>query len=147
MVSPTWEDRDLPVLQAAVAYCEEHNGYAEARYLCGTTGFDERAIKKAFDALLDETPKLFVGYMRPVIGPAYRVSRPTGEARRIVGLWPSHESLADRLVEALTKAAERESDEERRGWLRKTATWFGGAGRDVAVNVIAALITGGGEGS
>jgi len=38
------------------------------------------------------------------------------------------------LVQALAKAADKERDEEKRGWLRKTAAWLGSAG-DVAVDI------------
>jgi hypothetical protein len=38
-------------------------------------------------------------------------------------------------VQALAKAANNEPDEEKRGWLRKTAAWLGSAGRDVAVDI------------
>ncbi|WP_229076070.1 hypothetical protein [Actinoplanes sp. DH11] len=57
-----------------------------------------------------------------------------------MGSWPTPELLASRLVSALDRAAEEEQDEETKGWLRKTANWFGGAGRDVAVDVAAAVI-------
>lgn len=48
---------------------------------------------------------------------------------------------ADRLVEALEQAATREDDPERRGWLKKTATYLGSAGRDLAVEIGASAIS------
>jgi hypothetical protein len=69
------------------------------------------------------------------------VGKATAQARQAAGLWPTPESLADRLVAALAQAAERETNEERRGWLKRTAEWLGSAGRDVAVDVTAAVIS------
>ena len=82
-----------------------------------------------------------------VIPPAAEVRDPdmvfnvTERARRAVGQWPTAESVADRLVAALQSAADREPDEEMRGWLRRTAAWLGGAGRDFAVEIGAAVVS------
>jgi hypothetical protein len=64
----------------------------------------------------------------------------TERALRDSGSWPTAESMADRIVTAFNRAADEESDAERRGWLRKAAAWFGGAGRDVLVDVTAAVV-------
>jgi hypothetical protein len=92
MVNPTWEERDLLVLRAAVEYCEEHGGYAEAHHLRSRLDMSERDIRKAFNALCAETPKLFGNYSDGGVG-VYRVVRPTGEARRRLGMWPARELI------------------------------------------------------
>lgn len=140
MVNPTWEERDLPVLRAAVEYCEEKDGYAEVHHLRSRLDMSERDIRKALNALIAETPKLFQNYMYGVGSGVIRVERPTGEARRRVGLWPTPESLADRLVQAMAAAADQEPDEEKRGKLKAAASWLGSAGRDLAVDVAAAAL-------
>ncbi|WP_146227998.1 hypothetical protein [Micromonospora sp. S4605] len=140
MVNPTWEERDLLVLRAAVEYCEDNNDYAEVHHLRGRLDLSERDIRKALNALCAETPKLFQNYWHAPGTGVIRVERPTGEARRRLGLWPTPETLADRLVQAMTQAAEQEPDEEKRGRLKTAASWFGNAGRDVLVDVTAAVI-------
>ncbi len=47
---------------------------------------------------------------------------------------------ADRLVEALDEAAEREPDEQRKGFLSKAASYLGNAGGDLAVEIGATAI-------
>lgn len=139
MVNPTWEERDLLVLRAAVEYCEERDNYAEPHHLRSRVDLTERDIRKALNALCAETPKLFQNYWHGS-GQVFRVERPTGEARRRLGLWPTPESLADRLVQAMALAAEREPDEEKRGKLKTAVSWLGTGGRDVLVDVTAAVI-------
>lgn len=68
------------------------------------------------------------------------IGAPTGHARRAVGAWPTAETIADRLVHALDEAAEREPDDERKGFLRKAAAYLGNAGRDLAVDIGATAI-------
>ena len=68
------------------------------------------------------------------------IAAPTGKARRAVGAWPTPESIADRLVQALDEAADREQDPERKGWLSKSAAYLGNAGRDLAVEIGATAI-------
>ena len=57
------------------------------------------------------------------------------------GAWPTADQLAARLVTALGEAAERESEPEKRTRLRGLASGLGGAGRDVLVDVMAAVVT------
>lgn len=139
MVNPTWEERDLLVLRAAVEYCEEHDGYAEAYHLRGRLDMSERDIRKAFNALCAETPKLFGSYSDGGAG-VHRVARPTGEARRRLGIWPTSENMADRLVHALALMAEQEPDEVKKSWLRKSADYLGATGREVLVDVVSSVV-------
>jgi hypothetical protein len=103
--------------------------------------YDE--VQLAMQALADKYPPFFKAIDgssaagREIFGAA----NPTGHARRTVGAWPTPETLANRLTEALAKAADNEPDEEKRGWLKKTAAWLGSAGRDVAVDVASSVIT------
>jgi hypothetical protein len=81
-------------------------------------------IRKAFNALCAETPKIFPNYWHALDVGVSRVERPTGEARRRLGMWPAPESLADRLMQATAIAADQEPDEEKRGKLKTAASWF-----------------------
>ena len=63
-------------------------------------------------------------------------------ARTAVGQWPSGEAWTDRIVKALSEAADREPDETKRSKLRATADALGGFARDVAVGVLSGGISG-----
>lgn len=69
------------------------------------------------------------------------MSELTERARRAVGAWPTAKGMADRLVSAVNYAADREDDPERKGWLKKTAAYLGNAGRDVAIQIGASVIS------
>jgi hypothetical protein len=60
----------------------------------------------------------------------------TGHARRAVRAWPSPVTLADRLIAELERAGEVAEDEETKTRLRRTAAWFGSAGRDILVAAV-----------
>ncbi|MDZ5445742.1 hypothetical protein U2F26_23925 [Micromonospora sp. 4G57] len=142
MVNPTWEERDLPVLRAIVEMSDEGAWIIEPDEIAERVGFDEAKVKSALFALAAEYPPFFsykdlTTYGGRDIG---FISQPTGHARRTVGTWPTPESLADRLVQAMSEAADKEPDEEKRGRLKTAASWFGNAGRDVLVDVTAAVV-------
>ncbi|WP_020387712.1 hypothetical protein [Kribbella catacumbae] len=69
------------------------------------------------------------------------VGAPTGHARRVVGAWPTPESLADRIIAALNDAADNEPDEAKKGKLRRAAEAVAGVGRDILTDVTAQVIT------
>jgi hypothetical protein len=142
-MTSTWEPRDLPVLQAIVALSDEGNHYIEPAEIAERTGFDEATVQQALWALADEDPPLFTytdssRLSGPAMGP---VSRPTGHARRKVGTWPTPDSLADRIIEALDAAADQERDPERKSKLRGAVDFLSGVGRGVLTEVTAKVIT------
>lgn len=63
-------------------------------------------------------------------------------ARRATGQWPSPEQLADRVITGLAEAPGAEPDPEKKGMLRTVAEALGGAGREVAVEVVAEILRG-----
>ncbi len=136
----TWTNRDLPVLRAIVETYEEtghamHPGPIEA-----ATGLPGTEVQAALRALNLEDPPFVTKMQRYASGHVSLIGAPTGHARRAVGAWPTAESIADRLVSALDEAADREPDEERKGFLRKAAGYLGHAGRDLAVEIGATAI-------
>ncbi|TYC05679.1 hypothetical protein FXF53_04495 [Micromonospora sp. WP24] len=135
MVNPTWEERDLPVLRAAVELYEETGRAMRVSDIVARSEFDEGVVQAALRAVAPAEPPFFTSIKGSFGGGFFLVGAPTPEARRAVGLWPTPENLADRLVQAMAQAADREPDPEKRGWLRKTADWLGSAGRDIAVDV------------
>jgi hypothetical protein len=59
-----------------------------------------------------------------------------------VRFWPDDaEHLAERIMAALTEAAEQEPEAEKRGRLRRAAGSVGEVGRDVFAEVLASVIT------
>jgi hypothetical protein len=141
-MTDTWTSRELPVLRAIVTTYDETGRPILPNQIEAASGLDPDTVQQALRALKHEDPP-FVASMEyggsgieiGLVGP------PTGHARRAVGAWPTAEALADRLVAALDSAADQETNEDRKGWLKKTAMYLGGAGRDLAVEVLATTLS------
>ena len=143
MVQDTWATRDLPVLKAVVELFDGGEWRVGGAQVAERTGLAEDVVQRAFFALANEDPPLFKyidtsSLAGPEIGWVYE---PSGEARRRVGAWPTPESLADRLVQAMDQVAESEPDEEKRSKLRNAAVYLGSAGRDMLVQVAATAVS------
>ncbi|RZU46668.1 hypothetical protein EV385_6745 [Krasilnikovia cinnamomea] len=112
----TWDDRDYPVLAAAVALCDPDQ-FEQARddAIERQTGFDQATVQAALRALRNEDPPLFKQF-EDGDGRIMSVRFPTGEARRRVGLWPV---IPDVLIQTLVELAEREQNDEKKSLLRK----------------------------
>lgn len=137
----TWAQRDLPVLDAAVKYLDDAAGasFPELRDLAESSGLDVSDVTKA--ALALESDRLVeLGKTSGGTGSWY-VKQVSGEARRLVGQWPTAEQFVDEVANRLQAAADEEPDEERRGRLRELASSASGAARGVFVDVTAAVIT------
>jgi hypothetical protein len=77
-----------------------------------------------------------------LVGGGGFVSRVSGDARRLVGSWPTPETALDRMIEALEAiAANIATDEDTRSRARKLLDGFQSAGRDVASAAARAAIT------
>lgn len=133
----TWASRDLPVLDAAVRLLEDTPDI-EVADIAARTGFDAETVARALEALEGE----YVAELHRMMGDksGWFISRITPAARRVVGQWPTPESLVDQLAAAFAAAADKESDAEQKGRLRQVAGFLGSAGRDVAVGVITAVV-------
>lgn len=64
------------------------------------------------------------------------------EAQRLVGAWPSPETATDRLIAALEKIAVSSDNEDERTRARRVLDAFAGSGRQIAVGVATAVVTG-----
>ena len=137
----TWASRDLPVLDAIVKYLDDAAGmsYPQLRDIAEVTGLEVADVGKAALALQSD---LLIDLGMTAGGPgSWHVSGVTGEARRLVGQWPTADQFVDEVVRRLQAAADGEPDEERRGRLRELASAAGGVARNVFVDVTAAVIT------
>jgi hypothetical protein len=134
-VESTWASRDLPVLDATVRLLEP-GSMPEVRDIAAETGMTAETVMAALHTLNGTFVDLQVGlslegsYVRAV----------SADARREVGQWPTAESLAAQLIEAFSKAAEREPDPEAKSRLRSIAGWLGGAGSQIAINVLSSVV-------
>ena len=140
----TWTPRDLPVLEAVVDLADEGTQHISAEVIAERTGLDVTQVNRALAALADESPPLFHAEEMDAWGEARHflaVERPTGEARRRVGAWPTPEILADQLLAAFGAAAAAESDAAKKSKLQGVAEFLAGVGRDVLVKVASEMAT------
>jgi hypothetical protein len=137
----TWANRDLPVLDALTKYLDEAAGasFPELRDIAELTGLEVVEVGKA--ALALESDSLIeLGKSSGGQGTWY-VRRVSGEARRLVGQWPTAEQFVDEIAQRLRAAADEEPDPERRGRLRELASSAGDVARNVFVDVTSAVIS------
>ena len=136
-----WISRELPILVALVTRFDDPAvGQVRPAEVVDLTGLDENAVLRGLTALCEARPA-YLEFV-PVDdrrAPAIIIGV-TSIARRTVGAWPSPESMADRLVEALKRAAEQEPDPDRKSKLQQTALWLGGVLRDVAVRTAGTIV-------
>ncbi|MFV2198445.1 hypothetical protein [Nocardiopsis sp. LOL_012] len=133
----TWFSRDLPVLKAVVKLADV-TPFVDAAQVDEETGMDPDQVDRALRALKDGG--FFTradGTFDRMIDTIYGV---TGVARRTVGMWPTSQTMAESIVAEIEEQAETEPDETKRGWFKKTAGAVGGAGRDLSINLLAAVI-------
>jgi hypothetical protein len=141
-VEDTWGGRDLPVLQAIVGAFDDPDRYQlRLGELTGICGLPEREVQTALRALANTSPSL-LQYPRPPEELTYpiMITDVTERARRLVGQWPTADSLAAEITKALSEAAEHESDPAKKTRLREAATFLGETARDVVVEVLSRVV-------
>ena len=131
LVQDTWSSRDLPVLDATVALLEQ-SFMVTVTDIAERTGFEPADVAAALETL----DPGYVDFRKTTTGGDPRfwyVYKATPAARRVVGQWPTAETLVGRLTEELTAAAAREQDPERQSLLTYAARLIGDTLRDSAV--------------
>jgi hypothetical protein len=138
-----WYNRDFLVLRevARALSADPMNSRVDAANVAATLGLDERTVAAIGGTLkaagyvdgieVAEVPGLIV----------FTIITPEG--RRQVGLWPSPEAAADRLMAALEEAIERAPEGEQKTRLQQVRDGLAKAGRDVIVGIASGVITGG----
>lgn len=137
-----WNDRDFPVLKAAV-HAIDHDVNATGMRLTDLATAAGVSEDDTFLALraLESAGLLDVRWSMPAR--AARVHRASGEARRLTGAWPTPETALDRIITALEDIADNtEAEEDTRRRARKILDNLAGAGRQIGISVAAAAITG-----
>jgi len=136
----TWVSRDLPVLDAVVRLLDEGSFAVTVADIAGQTGLDTKTVDRALDALDGPYVAKYQKMMTGGIADSWYVTAVTAAARRVVGQWPTAESMAERLAAAFSEAADEEKDPERKSRLRQIARFFGETGKDLAAEIIAKVI-------
>lgn len=140
----TWEARDLPVLDAAAQIIDREGPVPGAyiRDIAAATGLDVDDVVRATYAL--ESAGLLTMQQRTMGGNGgqWRVRAVSGEARRLVGAWPTPDGLAERIVAALEDAAQNAPTEEERGRARKILDGATGVGKGVLTGVLVKVLSG-----
>jgi hypothetical protein len=139
----TWETRDLPVLKVVVGIEEETGRYAMVADIAERTGLSDEQVQRAIAALSREEPQLFDVIDSSSMSGSYYAGAgdTTGHARRVVGAWPTPESLADRLIAALEETAANGETDEQRSWAKRALEGGKVVGKGVLTSVLVKVLT------
>lgn len=133
----TWFSRDLPVLQAAVKISDESlNGPVRIEEVVRVTGLEEWPVQQAFQAL----EPFFENSGGTDQGGIHMLSRPTPLARERAGQWPTAEQMAQEIFQEIERRAESDPDPKIRNRFKKIAAEIASGGKDVGINLLAAVI-------
>lgn len=138
----TWASRDLPILEAIVsAFNDPDRFQLRIPELTGLSGLPEQDVVTALRALANTKPPL-LEYPQPPAELTYPIiiTDVTERARRLVGQWPTAETLAVQIAEALTEAADHEPDPVKKGRLREAGVVLGDTARGVLVEVLSRIV-------
>ncbi len=138
-VESTWAARELPILAATLRLLDDpRNDFAGFEDIQAETGLSRDELRTGIRALESANPP----YLRARFlgGSSGHVEVVSERARRELGSWPSGDDVLERLVDALSRAADDEETPESKGRLREAAAVLGGMAREIAVNVISARI-------
>lgn len=134
----TWAARDLPVLDATVALLEDSYLVTVAD-VAARTGLDEADVARALEAL----DPSYVDFRKTTTGgdpKFWYVLKVTPEARRVVGQWPTAQTLVDELAAEVSASARAEEDGERQGLLVYAARLIGDTLREPIVRAAAKVL-------
>lgn len=137
----TWPTRELPILRAALRAVDAGGDFVELEDIRLEAGISAGQFRVGAQALHD------AGYLDVIFMPGWTDDHASGNlrsvherTRRELGSWPTADDVVDRLVAALTAAADNAPEPEKKTMFRATADTVGGMARDVIVSVVAAQI-------
>jgi hypothetical protein len=141
-VEETWFSRELPVLQAIVwRFDDPFATPMDVGHIVDEVGLETDDVHRALVALWKARPPFLEGVEVDQVPYPVQVTGVTERALREIGKWPNADVIAERIVAALNAAADREPDEEKRSRLRRAADAVGGLGKELFVEITAAVIT------
>ena len=135
----TWGSRELPVLEAVIADFDrvpEGGGWPDGEDIAASTGLPVADVGAALLALDGQ----YLTVVRSGTAGSWHITAVTPDARRAVGQWPSAENLVEQLAARIGEAAERETDQDRKGKLQAVARGLAGVAKGIAINVASSLI-------
>lgn len=140
-VRDTWTPRDLPVLEAVVSAFETNaRGLRpDAPDLVTATGLPVDEVIKALDALDGEYLELREGVGDHTNPERFYVNEIYPAARRATGQWPSPESQAQALLQALQHLANDAPDPATRSKAKKMLTVVGEVGLKFLIELLSSL--------
>jgi len=142
VTDPTaWDREHFPVLKSAVDGLNADRTMAgfPLRDIATEVGLEPIDVVAALKAL-ENGGLLEVHWTMPPWGA--RVTRASEAGQTLAGAWPTEDNFADRLIAALEQVAANTDDEDTRTRTQKIVDLLSGAGRDIAVGVGTAMITG-----
>lgn len=135
-LADVWATRDFPVLVEVTRRIDAGEQYFSTDEVAEALNFTPEEVERAARALkrrgLVEDEGSGMGRTA--------FSDVAGEAYFMTGLHPDGDEVLDRLISALEHAAEQAKDPEERGRLRRAAEALGSVTRDVAVNIVGAVV-------
>ncbi len=146
MTEDTWNNRDLPVLKAAVEIYDRTGRTIKPREIEQACGLDEETVQRALRALNRES--YFEKTTGSFGGGILLVGAPTAGALRVAGQWPTPEAQLERMVAALEAAANDEGrDDEERSRFRQAILTLRGTAYQLAIGALSGaggnMLTGG----
>jgi len=137
-----WSTRDFPVLAAIARQLESGEDFLFEHPISAETGLTREQVIRAVVAL-NKAHFIEVQINEAAGGVlSVAVTGITERGMRQVGLWPSADEAADRLIAALNTLAEQAPTEDERNRWQKVRDGVLGASRDMVVGVATAVITG-----
>lgn len=138
MADDKWFSRDLRVLDAVVTAFDEYGPeqIPDVGDLVTATGLEVVEVVKSLIALEGE----FLEVGRAGDPDNWWVASITPSARRAVGSWPTPEHLAERVIEAISEAAETASEPETKSRLQRVGGALGGPAKDIFTKVLADVL-------
>ncbi|HZJ07956.1 MAG TPA: hypothetical protein VFD59_21210 [Nocardioidaceae bacterium] len=134
-----WNDRDFPILSTVCAHFEEHGRGPNAKQVEIASGLSPKAVQRAGKNLArDGLVTVTSSWGLHVLG----FSDVSGDALRLVGLWPTPETAYGRMVEALDRTIENTDDEAQRTRAQRIRDEVTGAGEAVGIDLATAIIAG-----
>jgi DNA-binding MarR family transcriptional regulator len=135
-----WYSRDLLVLhEVACAFANDPQATPEASDIAKALDLDEDLVGIIGESLKE------AGYVDGITTSSDGIiifTKLTPAGRREVGLWPSPETAADRLLAALQAAVDNAPTEEAKSKARRALDAVVSAGRDFAIDVASGVVTG-----
>jgi hypothetical protein len=140
-IRDTWQDRDLPLLEA-IAIAEEEEGAREPLHsfdsrLSDATGLDDGDVQLGLRALYED--EYITGNPQRLSSRIFDLVRIRllGKGRRTVGQWPPEDQY-DAFVRVLQQQIAEAPTEAERSRLEKLREVATGVGRDVLTSVLSA---------